>query len=71
MIRYSLRSATLKAITYDPAASERIVESTGGTVFRHAPVPYGIYRAIASSRFPEKVYRHLIRDHVLPAAAVE
>jgi hypothetical protein len=71
MIRDSLHSATLKAISYDPAASELIVESTGGTVFRHAPVPYGIYRAIASSRFPEKVYRHLVHDHVLPAAAVE
>jgi hypothetical protein len=31
----------------------------------------GYTGTIASSRFPEKVYRHLIRDHVLPAAVVE
>jgi hypothetical protein len=68
MIRDSLRSATLKAIRYDPVKSELFVESVEGRVFRHAPVQYAIYRVIAISRFPEKIYRHLIADHILPEA---
>lgn len=68
MIRDNLRSATLRAIRYDEASSEIVLESVDGTLLRHAPVPYAIYRAIVSSRFPEKIYRHLIADHLLPAA---
>jgi hypothetical protein len=71
MIRESLHSLTLKAVTYDPAETELIVESVEGTRFHYAPVPYGVYHAIAASRFPEKIYRHLITDHVLPPAVVE
>ncbi len=69
MIRDNLRSATIRAIRYDESTSELVLESVDGTLLRHAPVPYAIYRAIASSRFPEKIYRHLLSDHLLPAAA--
>jgi hypothetical protein len=65
--KFSIQQCS-KAVSSDPAAKELTVESVKGTVFRHAPVPYEIYRVIASSRFPEKIYRHLIADHVLPAA---
>jgi hypothetical protein len=71
MIRDTLHSATLKAVRYDPVTEELFVEFTAGNVLRYAPVPYRIYRAITSSRFPERTYRHLIRDRALPEAAVE
>ena len=68
MIRERIRSATIQAISYDQVTSAVIVEFTAGKRSRHAPVPYSVYHAIASSRFPEKTYRHLIADRVLPAA---
>jgi hypothetical protein len=68
MIRERINSSTIRAASYDHIGSELIVESNGGSVTRHAPVPYDVYHAIASSRFMEKIHRHFINDHVVPAA---
>jgi len=67
MIRDRITSATIRALSYDHITSAVIVEFTAGYRLRHAPVTYTVYHAIASSRFPEKTYRHLVADHVLPA----
>ena len=67
MIWDRITSATIRAIGYDPATRAVTVELTDGQHVRHVPVPYTVYHAISSSRFPEKIYRHLLADHVLPA----
>jgi hypothetical protein len=71
MIRERINSATIRAVSFDQTSSTLMVESKDGTVARHGPVNYAVYHAIASSRFPEKIYRHLIADHGLPAAVAE
>jgi hypothetical protein len=67
MIWERINSATIRAIGYDPATRAVTVERTEGQHVRHVPVPYSVYHAISSARFPEKIYRHLLADHVLPA----
>jgi hypothetical protein len=71
MIRERITSATIRAISYDHITSAVIVEFAAGYHSRHTPVPYTVYHTIASSRFPEKMYRHLLADRVLPAAVAE
>jgi hypothetical protein len=71
MIRERVTSATIRALSYDHIASAVIVEFTAGYRSRHAPVPYTVYQTIVSSRFPEKIYRHLLADHVLPAGVAD
>ena len=68
MIRERVISSTIRAVSFDQSSSTLAVESKEGTVTRHSPVKYVSYHAIASSRFPERIYRHLIADHVIPAA---
>jgi hypothetical protein len=71
MIRERLTSATIRVVSYDPSTETLIVEFNEGPIARHTPVKYEVYRAIASSRFPEKVYRHLVADHGVPASLTE
>jgi len=65
MIRDRIRSAGISAISYDSSGLKLVVEFTRGSTATHSPVSYDIYHAIVSSRFPEKIYHHFIRDHIL------
>ena len=68
MIRERLHSAIIRAISFDKMTSAIKVEFTSGAIAVHAPVPYETYHTVASSRFPEKIYRHLLDSNVLPVA---
>ncbi len=70
MIHERIVSATIRSIGYDPADLSVIVGFADGRLMRHVPVPYSVYRSIVSSRFPEKIYRHLVAERVLPAATM-
>jgi len=65
MIRDRIRSAGISAISYDSSGLILVVEFTTGSRSTHSPVSYDIYNAIISSRFPEKVYHHFIKEHIL------
>lgn len=65
MIRDRIRSAGIRAISYDSPGLVLVVEFTGGSIAKHSQVSYDIYNAIISSRFPEKIYRHFIKEHIL------
>ena len=71
MIRERVTSAGIRSVSYDPVTSRLVVECAGGFSVEHFPVSYSVYRAIASSRFPERVYRHLLSDKVIPPAHKE
>lgn len=68
MIRERIISSTIRAVSFDQSSSTLVVESKEGTVTRHSPVKYDSYHAIVSSRFPDRIYRHLIVDHIVPVA---
>jgi hypothetical protein len=64
MIRSRLYNPVIKAVSYDAERKTLIVEFTNGSIVRHTPVPYETYLSLVNSRFPEKIYRHQIRDAI-------
>ncbi len=67
MIWERITSPWIRAIGYDPGTHAVTLEFAEGQDIQHTPVPYTVYHAIASARFPGRVYRHLLADRVLPA----
>jgi hypothetical protein len=62
MIRERSNSAMIRALGFDPS-STLVAASKEGTIARHNSAMYEMYAAIASSRFPERIYRHPVADH--------
>lgn len=71
MIRDLINLADISAVSYDNTTETLFIEVPGGKKIRHSPVSYATYHTIVSSRFPERVYRHLIASHVLPEGVAE
>jgi hypothetical protein len=65
MIRDRIRSAGIRAISYDSTGLVLSVEFSTGSTTHYSPVSYDVYHTIISSRFPEKIYRHFIKEHIL------
>jgi len=65
MIWDRIASRLIHAIGYDIGPRTMVVKFTDGSVKYHSPVPISIYQAIAHARFPEKTYRHYVKEHVL------
>jgi hypothetical protein len=70
MIRERINSPTIRAVSYNHTSSELIKKNPKkDRLPGMRPYPKTYTRRLLLHGFREKIYRHFITDHVIPAAA--